>query len=145
MASASLLINGMKPSLSSVDQQGNNCSRQKLIEADMEPFDAELLARVQSLHRDIEQKILEVTSLRRSNPVEASALFQQACNIPDDSMIEETPSNSTAPPPIEIPREHEIKDTFTQGMKLLKELKKGVPATSAKLERTKDVVTHVYS
>jgi kinetochor protein Mis14/NSL1 len=111
----------------------------------MEPFDAELLARVQSLHRDIEQKILEVTSLRRSTPVEAAALFQQSCNLPDDAPMEGTVSNPTVNPPIEIPRENEIKDTFTQGVKLLKELKKGVPATSAKLERTRDVVSHVYS
>ena len=48
-------------------------------------------------------------------------------------------------PPIEIPREQEMKETFTQGMKMLKDLKKGVPATSAKLERAKDVVSHVYA
>ena len=136
----------MKPSLSSsIDQQGNSNSQQKLTKGEMEPFDAELLARVQSLHREIEQKILDVTSLRRSTPVEAAAIFQQSCNLPDDAPVKEAVSDSIANPSIEIPRESEIKDTFTQGMKLLKELKKGVPATSAKLERTKDVVNHVYS
>jgi len=113
---------------------------------DIKPFDAELLARVQSLHREIEQKTLEITSLRRATPQEAASLFQQSCTT---STAEPTlPEVAPAPAivePIEIPREVEIKETFTQGMKLLKDLKKGVPATSAKLERAKEVVTHVYS
>ena len=119
-----------------------------MLTKDIEPFDAELLARVQSLHREIEQKTLEVTSLRRSTPMEAAALFQQSCTLTDhNAPVAEAVSNSptAVDPPIEIPREQEIKETFTQGMKMLKDLKKGVPATSAKLERAKDVVSHVYS
>jgi hypothetical protein len=114
---------------------------------DMEPFDAELLARVQSLHREIEQKTLEITSLRRSTPLEAATLFQQSCALTEDAPVAEQSSNSTTvvDPPIEIPREQEVKETFTQGMKMLKDLKKGVPATSAKIERAKDVVGNVYS
>ena len=116
-----------------------------LADVDMEPFDAELLTRVQSLHQEIEKKTLEITSLRRSTPLEAAALFQQSCALADDAPIPETSPESAAGMPIEIAREEEIKDTFTQGMKMLKDLKKGVPATSAKLERAKDVVGHVYS
>lgn len=111
----------------------------------MEPFDPELLARVQSLHREIEQKTLDVTSFRRSIPVEAAALFQESCDQKDDTPIAEGLPPSDIDPPIEIPREIEIKDTFTQSVRILKDLKKGVPATSAKLERTKEVVSHVYS
>jgi hypothetical protein len=61
--------------------------------------------------------------------------------------VVEAPSNSPTivDAPIEIQREQEIKQTFTQGMKMLKDLKKGIPATSAKLERAKDVVNYVYS
>ena len=144
MASSSLLINGMKPSLSSsLEQQGIPLSG-TCVDEDIEPFDAELLARVQSLHREIEQKTLEITSLRRSTPQEAASLFQQSCT----TSFPETPLSEVVhavAEPIEIPRDDEIKETFTQGMKLLKDLKKGVPATSAKLERAKDVVTHVYS
>src|SRR5271169_5531722 len=114
-------------------------------DVDIEPFDAELLARVQSLHREIEQKTLEITSLRRSTPMEAAALFQQSCTTStNDTRLPEPPTARAVDGLIEIPREDEIKETFTQGMKLLKDLKKGVPATSAKLERAQDVVTHVY-
>ena len=144
MASASLLINGMKPSVvSSMEQKGINSFN--CTYADIEPFDAELLARVQSLHREIEQKTLEITSLRRSTPAEAAVLFQQFCDQKDDAPVPETAPTSKVEPPIEIPRESEIKETFTHSMKILKDLKKGVPATSAKLERAKEVVTHVYS
>jgi hypothetical protein len=146
MASSSLLINGMNPSLSSsLELQGILLSGTR-VDEDIEPFDAELLARVQSLHREIEQKTLEITSLRRSTPQEAASLFQQSCTTssPETLLSEVTPTPAVAES-IEIPREDEIKETFTQGMKLLKDLKKGVPATSAKLERAKDVVTHVYS
>jgi hypothetical protein len=111
----------------------------------MEPFDAELLAHVQSLHREIEQKTLDITSLRRSTPLEAASLFQQSCTLTDDAPIPDTTPEISTDTPIDIPREDEIKETFTQGMKILKDLKKGVPATSAKLERAKDVVGHVYS
>lgn len=118
-----------------------------LLNKDIEPFDAELLARVQSLHREIEQKTLEITSLRRSTPIEAASLFQQSCALAEDTPVAEQPSNATpvVHPPIEIPREQEVKETFTQGMKLLKDLKRGVPAASAKVERAKDAVSHVYS
>jgi hypothetical protein len=145
MASSSLLINGMKPSLSSsMEQQG--ISNNDFANKDIEPFDAELLTRVQSLHREIEQKTLEITSLRRSTPIEAATLVQKSYTLTEDTPVAE-PLNSTSvvDPPIEIPREQEMKETFTQGMKMLKDLKKGVPATSAKLERAKDVVSHVYS
>jgi hypothetical protein len=81
--------------------------------------------------------------------MEAAALFQQSCTLMDDAPIADPLSNSSSTsnidPPIDIPREQEIKETFTQGMKMLKDLKRGVPATSAKLERAKDVVSHVYS
>ena len=78
--------------------------------------------------------------------MEASALFQKSCTTStDETPLLDSLSALPADPPIEIPREDDIKETFTQGMKLLKDLKKGVPATSAKLERAKDVVTHVYS
>jgi hypothetical protein len=118
----------------------------RYVDVDMEPFDAELLTRVQSLHREIEQKTLEVTSLRRTTPAEAASLFQNSCTtITNDTALQETSPPREVTTPIEIPREDEIKETFTQGMKLLKDLKKGVPATSAKLERAKEVVTHVYS
>ena len=128
-----------------MEQQG--ISNNDFANKDIEPFDAELLTRVQSLHREIEQKTLEITSLRRSTPVEAATLFQKSCTLTEDTPVAEQPPNSTsvADPPIEIPREQEMKETFTQGMKMLKDLKKGVPATSAKLERAKDVVSHVYS
>jgi hypothetical protein len=115
-----------------------------LTNVDMEPFDADLLARVQSLHREIEQKTLEITTLRRSTPLEAAALFKQSCSDVE-SPLPDTTTNATTDSAIEIPREDEVKETFTNGMKILKDLKKGVPATSAKLERAKDVVTHVYS
>lgn len=145
MASASLLINGIKPSLfSSADPKGSFLIG-VVLTTDIEPFDAELLTRVQSLHREIEQKTLEVTTLRRTTPMEAATLFEKSCNIPNDLPVVESMSPQTDDPPIEIPREDEIKDTFTRGMKMLKELKKGVPATSAKLERAKEVVTYVYS
>jgi len=114
-------------------------------DADVEPFDADLLARVQSLHREIEQKTLEVTSLRRSTPLEAANLLQQSYATPLEISISETAPEVPTTTSIEIAREDEIKDTYTQGMKLLKDLKKGVPATTAKLERAKEVVTHVYS
>jgi hypothetical protein len=101
---------------------------------------------VQSLHREIEQKTLEVTSLRRSTPLEAATLFQKSCTLTNDPPVLEiaSPSN-VVDSPLDIPREDEIKETFTQGMKMLKDLKRGVPATSAKLERAKDVVSYVYS
>jgi len=134
MASSSLLINGMKPAISSLSDQ-----------QDIEPFDAELLARVQSLHREIEQKTLEVTSLRRSTPLEAATVLQQSYSTPTEVPVPETTPEVPSTSPIEIAREDEIKETYTQGIKLLKELKKGVPATTAKLERAKEVVTHVYS
>src|SRR5277367_2015829 len=126
MASSSLLINGMKPSLSSsLEQQGILLSG-TCVDEDIEPFDAELLARVQSLHREIEQKTLEITSLRRSTPMEAAALFQKSCTTStNDTPVLEPPAATTLDAPIEIPREIEIKETFTQGMKLLKDLKKG--------------------
>ena len=109
----------------------------------MEPFDSELLARVQSLYREIEERTLEITSLRRSTPVEAASIFQRACTFTG-----EVPNaDSTAPPEVEsainIPREDEVNGTFVHGMKILKDLKKGVPATAAKLERAKEVVKHV--
>jgi hypothetical protein len=128
-----------------MEQQG--ISNNDFANEDIEPFDAELLTRVQALHREIEQKTLEVTSLRRSTPVEAATFFQQACTLAEDTSVAEQLQNSTTvvDPPIEIPREQEMKETFTQGTKMLKDLKKGVPATSAKLERAKDVVNHVYS
>jgi len=105
------------------------------------------LARVQALHREIEEKTLDVTSLRRSTPAQAAALFQQSCSMPDSTAAPETTAmeEGTDGAEIEIAREDEVKDTFTKGMKLLKDLKKGVPATSAKLERAKEVVAHVYS
>jgi hypothetical protein len=141
MASSSLLVNGMKPSLSN-EQEGTSPDSAN---ADMEPFDAELLTRVQSLHREIEQKTLEITSLRRSTPLEAASLFQQSCVQIDDTPFPQTTPESSSDASIEIPREDELKQTFSKGMKMLKDLKKGVPATSAKLERAKDVVGHVYS
>ena len=112
---------------------------------DIEPFDAELLARVQSLHQEIEQQILNITSARRSKPLEAAAIIQQSYSTtaefpPLPEIAAETPAA-----PIAIPREDEIKETFTYGMKVLKDLKKFVPATSAKVERAKEVVNHVYS
>jgi len=105
------------------------------------------LARVQALHQEIEEKTLVVTSLRRSAPAQAAALFQQSCSVPDFTAAPETLAMEevTDGAEIEIAREGEVKETFTNGMKLLKDLKKGVPATSAKLERAKDVVVHVYS
>jgi kinetochor protein Mis14/NSL1 len=133
MASSSLLINGMKPSIASLSDQ-----------QDIEPFDAELLARVQALHREIEQKTLEVTSLRRSTPIDAAESLQRsysATESPATVSAPEVPSVSS----IEIAREDEIKETYIQGMRLLKDLKKGVPATTAKLERAKEVVNYVYS
>lgn len=112
---------------------------------DIEPFDADLLAQVQSLHQQIEQQILEITSARRSKPLEAAAIIQQSYSTtaelaPLPEIAAETPAE-----PIVIPREDEIKETFTNGMKILKDLKKFVPATSAKVERAKEVVNHVYS
>ena len=77
--------------------------------------------------------------------MEAATLLQQSYARPDDTPLAETIANTTIDPPLEIPRENEIKETFMQGMKLLRDLKKGVPATSAKLERAKEVVNHVYS
>ena len=135
MASSSLLINGMKPSLlSSTEQQ------------DIEPFDANLLARVQSLHQEIEQQILNITSARRSKPLEAATIIKQSySSIPDVPPLPESVVDTTASPPLAIPRDDEIKETFTNGMKVLKDLKKFVPATSAKVERAKEVVNHVYS
>ena len=116
-----------------------------LTDLDIEPFDAELLARVQSLHQEIERQILNITSARRSKPLEAAAIIQQYYSTtaelsPLPEIAVETPA-----PPIAIPREDEIKETFTNGMKVLKDLKKFVPATSAKVERAKEVVNHVYS
>src|SRR5579859_6948238 len=144
MASSSLLINGMHPSLSS-SKENEGMLSMFVINADIELFDAELLARVQALHQEIEKKTLEVTTLRRSTPLEAASLFQQSCTLPEDPALPETAPSPATDSPLEIPREDEIKETFTQGMKMLKDLKKGVPATSAKLERAKEVVTHVYS
>ena len=137
----------MKPSLSSsLDQQGIPILHVSHVDGDVEPFDAELLARVQSLHREIEHKTLQITSLRRSTPLEAASLFQKSCtSSTNDILMTAPPAPSTVAEPIEIPRGEEIKETFTQGMRLLKDLKKGVPATSAKLERAKDVVSYVYS
>lgn len=139
----------MKPSLSSsMEQQGTNITINCADPEDIEPFDAELLARVQSLHQEIEQKTLEITSLRRSTPMEAALLFQQSCTLTDDAtqIDPETSTNSASlDPAIEIAREREISETFTKGVKMLNDLKKSVPATSAKVERTKDVVSHVYS
>jgi kinetochor protein Mis14/NSL1 len=112
----------------------------------MEPFDADLLARVQTLHREIEERTLEVTSLRRSIPAQTAALFQQSCCLPE--MPQGADSSATAEGAeagIRVEREGEVKETFTKGMRLLKDLKKGVPATSAKLERSREVVAHVYS
>jgi kinetochor protein Mis14/NSL1 len=112
----------------------------------MEPFDADLLARVQTLHREIEEKTLEVTSLRRSTPARTAALFQQSCSLPET--VPGAALGATvggAETGIRLEREEEVKETFTKGMKLLKDLKKGVPATSAKLERSREVVVHVYS
>jgi kinetochor protein Mis14/NSL1 len=134
MASSSLLINGLKPSISSLSEQ-----------QDMEPFDADLLARVQALHREIEQKTLEVTSLRRSTPLEAATILQKSYSETTETAVSESAPDVPPLSPIEMAREDEIKQTYTQGMKLLKDLKKGVPATTAKLERAKEVVTHVYS
>ena len=112
----------------------------------MEPFDADLLARVQTLHREIEEKTLEVTTLRRSTPAQTAALFQQSCSLPDAATVPEPGTTDGRPAAgIEIARGEEVKETFTRGMELLKDLKKGVPATSAKLERSKEVVVHVYS
>jgi|SRR5579871_1686011 len=132
MASPSLLINGMRIS-SVTDQQ------------DIEAFDAELLARVQSLHREIEQKTLEVTSLRRSTPTDAARLLQPSYSATTENVLIPTAPEAPSVSSIEIAREDEITETYAQGMKLLKDLKKGVPATTAKLERTKEVVNHVYS
>ena len=112
---------------------------------DMEPFDAQLLERVQSLYREIEQKTLEITSLRRSTPLEAAALFQQSCNLRNNDIPISEVSSTSIDTSMQIPREEEVKETFSKGMKVLKDLKKGVPATSAKLERAKEVVSHVYS
>lgn len=112
----------------------------------MEPFDADLLARVQTLHREIEEKTLEVTSLRRSTPAQTAALFQQSYSLPE--AVRGPDSGATlgrVEAGVRVEREGEVKETFTKGMKLLKDLKKGVPATSAKLERSREVVAHVYS
>jgi hypothetical protein len=57
----------------------------------------------------------------------------------------DVPQIPPATPPIEIPRKEEIKETYSESMRLLGDLKKGVPAFSAKLERTKEVVSFVYS
>jgi len=67
--------------------------------------------------------------------------------MPDSAAVPETVAMEEGADvaEIEIAREDEVKETFTKGMKLLKDLKKGVPATSAKLEGAKDVVAHVYS
>ena len=117
-----------------------------MAEEDIEQFDAELLARVQSLHREIEQKTLEITSLRRSTPMEAAALFQKSCSASTNDIPTTQPmSPTTVSEPIDIPRDAEIKETFTKGMKMLKDLKKGIPATSAKLERANDAISYVYS
>lgn len=114
---------------------------------DIEPFDADLLIRVQSLHQEIEQQILNITSARRSKPLEAASIIQQSYSNTSSDLprLPEIATDSVATPSISIPREDEIKETFTNGMKVLKDLKKYAPATSAKVERAKDVVNHVYS
>jgi Kinetochore protein Mis14 like len=136
----------MKPSLSSsIDQQGT-CFAVLRLTIDMEPFDADLLARVQSLHREIEDKTLEITSLRRSVPAQVAILLQQSCSLPEAAPVPEPGvTDGGTKPTIELAREGEVQETFTKGMKFLKDLKKGVPATSAKLEQAKEVVPHVYS
>jgi Kinetochore protein Mis14 like len=146
MGSSSLLINGMKPSLSSsIDQQGTYFAGHRLI-GDMESFDGGLLARVQTLHREIEARTLEVTSLRRSIPAQVATLLQESCSLPETAPVPEPGlSSEGAKATIELTREDEVQETFTKGMKFLKDLKKGVPATSAKLEQAKEVVPHVYS
>jgi hypothetical protein len=146
MGSSSLLINGMKPSLSSsIDQQGTYFTARRLI-GDMESFDPGLLACVQTLHREIEEKTLEVTSLRRSVPAQVATLLQQSCSLPEAALVPgHGVTNEGTEATIELAREGKVQETFTKGMEFLKALKKGVPATSAKLEQAKEVVPHVYS
>jgi len=145
MAQSSLLISGMKPSISSsLDLQGIFLQMTLWLTTDMEPFDSELLARVQALYREIEERTLEITSLRRSTPVEAASIFQQSCTFTGQvSNTESTTAPLQVESSINISREDEVNETFAQGMKILKDLKRGVPATAAKLERAKEVVKHV--
>jgi Kinetochore protein Mis14 like len=111
----------------------------------MEPFDADLLARVQALHSEIEEKTLAVTSLRRSTPLEAASVFKRSSEMTLDASTDGPLADMSDIAPVEIAREQDVKETYNQGMKLLKELKKGVPATTAKVERAKEVVATVYS
>jgi hypothetical protein len=99
------------------------------------------------LHQEIEQQILTVTSARRSKPLDAASIIQQSYSNTRDipPLSEIAVDNTSSTPPIAIPRDDEIKETFTNGMKVLKDLKKFVPATSAKVQRAEDVVNNVYS
>ena len=77
--------------------------------------------------------------------MDAAAAFSKSCDVTLDTSNAEAMWDDASFPPIEIAREDQIKETYNQGMKLLKELKKAVPATTAKVERTKEVATTVYS
>ncbi|GAO46465.1 hypothetical protein SAICODRAFT_4738 [Saitoella complicata NRRL Y-17804] len=139
MAKSSVTINGM------------DASDDKTLDPDtgadhFEPYDPSLHTRVQKLQEQLEVETLKVTQLRRDAPRRAaeaqraalSALEAETEVNGDDEVAMEEDVTLEA-----LAREEDVKHDYEEAMQTLKELKKSIPMTTAKLERAKDVIAYL--
>ncbi|KAG4306000.1 hypothetical protein PORY_000910 [Pneumocystis oryctolagi] len=114
----------------------------------LEPFDYDLNNKLQSLHNEIEETILKTTQLRREVP---KKIFQYK-NNQNTSQIKSNLPETPLAKPIEtkqfikpkLKRENETKEEYNNAISIMKQLKTSIPATNAKLQRSIEIIKHLY-
>ncbi|KAG5439941.1 hypothetical protein PCANB_000223 [Pneumocystis canis] len=135
LAKPNIIINGIE-----VQETTNNSV--------LEQFDYDLNNKLQSLHNEIEETFLKTTQLRREVPRKifehenSQNISEMKINLLEDASIKTIDAEQIIKPGLE--RENEIKEDYTNAISIMKQLRTSIPATSAKLEKSIEIMKHLY-
>lgn len=119
--------------------------------AEIEPFDAKLAQRVQSLSAQIEGQTLQLAKMRRDIPAATAKEYEERSNREgeeDEAYVEKYKRHLEAAQEMKLDlgntaRLGEMEETWQQGTEELEELKWTIGRTVAKMERAKRSVDFV--
>lgn len=123
-----------------------------LVSSEIEPFDAKLAQRVQSLSAQIENQTLQLASLRRDAPAATAKKFEDefqrrseedAARVKKQSELDAQAAKELKLDVGEMERLDEVQGTWQRGMEELEELKGRVGGTVARVERARRAVDFV--
>ncbi|KAK9320782.1 kinetochore protein Mis14 like-domain-containing protein [Lipomyces orientalis] len=148
----SLVVNGIEGADPSLDSLMKGADLDKDEETDKyEPFDLELNEQVRELYSEIDKETVEVTKLRREGPLRAleayksklDTLDEQRANAQTESMDMDDAEFVDVKMQEFLPRSEIIAAGFESLIATLRDMKKNVPATAAKLDRAEAAITHL--